>query len=370
MATTTEMMTGFQSREVSPNRGKSMDDHIAGGDDCISQSAFRKRYSMDSAAQIRIMKLVFMRYQHPDLQEITTFLRDFGLTVVKKTETEAWYRGYGADQYVYYIRKGPREFLGGAFAVESFEELEKATRIPGAQVIGNGIEEMKDAPGGGHIVTVTDPEGFPISLIYGQAPAQAQSMPEKIILNDEIDKPRARKFQRFSPGPAAVHKLGHYGLVVYDFEKQFSFYTKNFNLMPSNMLYIPGADGKPQNVAMFAHIDRGQELVDHHSIFLVSLPPDATKPHVHHCSFEIHDFDTQALGHDWLTRKGYKSAWGLGRHIIGSQIFDYWWDPNGFMVEHYIDGDVVNQDTPVSFDPAASAKDAAWGPDVPMTFLE
>ena len=120
-----------------------MDDHIAGGDDCISQSAFRKRYSMDSAAQIRIMKLVFMRYQHPDLQEITTFLRgewkqirdsdtlltphstDFGLTVVKKTETEAWYRGYGADQYVYYIRKGPREFLGGAFAVESFEELEK-----------------------------------------------------------------------------------------------------------------------------------------------------------------------------------------------------------------------------------------------------
>ena len=83
----------------------------------------------------------------------------------------------------------------------------RATRIPGAQVIGNGIEEMKDAPGGGHIVTVTDPEGFPISLIYGQAPAQAQSMPEKIILNDEIDKPRARKFQRFSPGPAAVHKV-------------------------------------------------------------------------------------------------------------------------------------------------------------------
>ena len=40
------------------------------------------------------------------------------------------------------------------------------------------------------------------------------------------------------------------------------------------------------------------------------------------------------------------------------------------MTEHYIDGDVVNEETPVSFHPAASAKDAAWGPDVPHEFLE
>lgn len=40
------------------------------------------------------------------------------------------------------------------------------------------------------------------------------------------------------------------------------------------------------------------------------------------------------------------------------------------MVEHYIDGDIVNKDTPVTFHLASSAKDAAWGPDVPGTFLE
>jgi hypothetical protein len=45
--------------------------------------------------------------------------------VVKKTETRLWYRGYGPDQYVYYAQQGPKKYLGGAFEVESYEELEK-----------------------------------------------------------------------------------------------------------------------------------------------------------------------------------------------------------------------------------------------------
>jgi len=45
--------------------------------------------------------------------------------VVKRTETERWYRGYGPDQYVYYARQGPEKYLGGVFEVESREELEK-----------------------------------------------------------------------------------------------------------------------------------------------------------------------------------------------------------------------------------------------------
>jgi hypothetical protein len=47
------------------------------------------------------------------------------MTVIKKTETQRWYRGYGPDQYIYYAQKGPKEYLGGTFEVESMEELEK-----------------------------------------------------------------------------------------------------------------------------------------------------------------------------------------------------------------------------------------------------
>lgn len=59
-----------------------------------------------------------MRYQHPDLDEITVFLQDFGMEVVKRTADQIWYRGYGTDQYVYYAQKGEKKFLGGTFEVE------------------------------------------------------------------------------------------------------------------------------------------------------------------------------------------------------------------------------------------------------------
>jgi hypothetical protein len=47
------------------------------------------------------------------------------MTVAKRTGSEIWYKGYGTDQYVYYARKGPKEFLGGAFEVESYQDLER-----------------------------------------------------------------------------------------------------------------------------------------------------------------------------------------------------------------------------------------------------
>lgn len=80
----------------------------------------------------------------------------------------------------------------------------RATRIPGA----SQIEVLHDAPGGGFLVTLVDPEGFPVNLMYGQSPAEAGKVPEKLILNFEDEKPRLRNFQRFKPGPAAVHKVG------------------------------------------------------------------------------------------------------------------------------------------------------------------
>lgn len=57
------------------------------------------------------------------------------------------------------------------------------------------------------MVTVIDPEGFPLNLIHGQEPAAPGRMPEQLVVNDESRKPRVRNFQRFTPGPAAVHKV-------------------------------------------------------------------------------------------------------------------------------------------------------------------
>jgi hypothetical protein len=158
---------------------------------------------IDPAKQIRLVRLVHMRYQHPDLGEITTFLRDFGMHVVKRTADKIWFRGYGPDQYVYYTQEGPKKFLGGTFEVETYQDLEKATQLSGA----GEIAKLDDAPGGGYMVTLTDLDGHPVNLIYGQEPAETGELPEKLVLNYEQDKRRIREFQRFRQGPAAVHKV-------------------------------------------------------------------------------------------------------------------------------------------------------------------
>ncbi|KAL1585568.1 hypothetical protein WHR41_06009 [Cladosporium halotolerans] len=354
-----------QSIDLKPNAGASVPDKQAIGEESEPLADYYKRVGIDNSQRVQMVKLSHMRYQHPDLDEITTFLLDFGMHVVKRTDTKVWFRGYGPDQYVYYAQKGPKKFLGGAFEVESAAELDKAAAIPGA----GPVEELSDAPGGGRIVTLHDPEGFPISFVHGAAPAPQHDYPKKVIYNYEgADKPRVRKFNRFTPGPAAVHKLGHYGLCVKDFGAQLAWYTRHFNFAPTDFLYVPdGGEGKKtKDVAVFAHIDRGDEPVDHHTFFMSGNPT----AHVHHCSFEVHDYDTQHLGHQWLAGKNYKSVWGIGRHILGSQLFDYWWDTTGNMIEHYADGDLVNKDTPVGWGMAGDESLAVWGPEVPKWFLE
>ncbi|KAE8374196.1 Glyoxalase/Bleomycin resistance protein/Dihydroxybiphenyl dioxygenase [Aspergillus bertholletiae] len=336
-------------------------DLLAIGPEQENVQTWRKRCGISTESQIRLVKLSHMRYQHTELDTISAFLLDFGMTVAKRTDDEVWFRGYGTDQYVYYAKKGPKAFLGGTFEVESFHDLERATKLAGA----SAIEELTNAPGGGHMVHVTDPDGFLINLLFGQTPAPAGPFPEKLTYNYEDKKPRVRMFQRFTPGPAAVHKLGHYGLCTTQFESLVQFYTTNFNIVPTDYLYV-SEDNRKRNVGLFAHIDRGEENVDHHCFFLNAN----SSSHVHHCSFEVHDFDTQSLGHHWLAGKGYKSVWGVGRHILGSQIFDYWWDTSGNMVEHYADGDLVNEQTPIGYGLAGDESLAVWGPELPPWFLQ
>ncbi|KAJ4358227.1 uncharacterized protein N0V89_002807 [Didymosphaeria variabile] len=350
------------SRETSPARGATIPQDAAVPADRKLLREWQASQHIDRDAQVKITKVSHMRYQHPDLAEITTFLRDFGMSVAQKAEGKRWFKGYGTDQYLYYAQQGEKKFLGGAFEVESYAELEKAAGIPGA----SAIQGLTDAPGGGYMVTVYDPEGFPINLIYGQIPKSSGPMPEVLQTNYEVQKPRVAAFQRFKPGPAAVHKLGHYGLCVTQFPAQLAFYTRSFNFAPTDFLYVQDEEGEKKDVATFLHIDIGPNFTDHHTFFMSSNPT----AHVHHCSFEVHDFDAQNLGHEWLAKKGYKSVWGVGRHILGSQIFDYWWDTTGNMIEHYADGDLVNEETPVGWGAAGDESLAVWGPEVPGWFLD
>lgn len=135
--------------------------------------------------------------------------------------------------------------------------------------------------------------------------------------------------------------------------------------MHSDILYVPGLTNF--DALTFMHLDLGEEYSDHHCFFMQRQPPSFFgRTYCHHSSFEVADVDTQLIGHQWLAKKGWHSVWGVGRHILGSQIFDYWADPTGFKIEHYADGDVVNKDTPTRRH--ALGPLSIWGPELPKDF--
>jgi hypothetical protein len=67
---------------------------------------------------------------------------------------------------------------------------------------------MPNAPGGGSLVTITDPEGYLFNVVFGQEPTNVEVFhPDKLVINYTDEKSRRREFNRFEPGPAAVHKV-------------------------------------------------------------------------------------------------------------------------------------------------------------------
>jgi hypothetical protein len=62
-------------------------------------------------------------------------------------------------------------------------------------------------------------------------------------------------------------------------------------------------------------------------------------------------------------------AWGIGRHILGSQIFDYWFGPDGRKFEHFADGDLFDVARPTRYHPMSIAGLSQWGLPVPSAFL-
>lgn len=63
------------SRGPSPNRGASVPDVECLKGDSESKRAWQRKRGIDLSKQVRLVKLSHMRYQHPDLNRITTFLR-------------------------------------------------------------------------------------------------------------------------------------------------------------------------------------------------------------------------------------------------------------------------------------------------------
>jgi hypothetical protein len=118
------------------------------------------------ASKIKLVHIAHVYYTHKNIDKASDFLADFGMQEVKRIGDDIYYRGTGAEPFVYCARKGEKdEFGGAAFAVESEADLQVAKSLPGA----TDIYELTDAPGGGKCVNIYDPvDKFPMHLVHGQ----------------------------------------------------------------------------------------------------------------------------------------------------------------------------------------------------------
>ncbi len=302
---------------------------------------------------IKIEDIAHVRFSAPDLDAMRAFLIEFGLTPFDGGDGALYARGAGAQPFVHATTRGEPGFVALGLKAESLADLERLAAAEGVTV------EQLTTPGGGSVVRLTDPDGYLVEIVAGQADAPALPLPEDGAHNDARAKTRVRSALRLTEGPAHVARLGHAVLEVKDFRASEAWYKARFGFITSDE--IEAAPGFA--IGAFMRCDRGEAPTDHHTLFLLQSP---NGPRFNHAAFEVANFDDLMAGHTHLKRAKRTAAWGVGRHILGSQIFDYWKDPWGHELEHWTDGDLFNAADGSNKATMQDLLGVQWGPRHPM----
>lgn len=307
---------------------------------------------------VKAQALAHLIFERPDLDEAGRFLVDFGLHLARRDEDCLYLRGTGTAPYCYRVLRGNRpRFVGFGLIVPGRADLQRLASLPGA----SGIEPL-DTPGGGECVRLTDPSGFLVEAIHGQqaVPPLPHRAPLPMNLADHL--PRINIAQRPPVAPPEIIKLGHLVLEVADYQATCAWYTGHFGFIPSDVQVLP--DGSP--AVAFMRLDLGGTPADHHTLAIAQ----GFMASYSHSAYEVVDADAVGIGHRILQQRGWRHAWGIGRHILGSQIFDYWQDPWGDKHEHYCDGDLFTADQPTGIHAISAEAMSQWGQRMPRSFTK
>ncbi|WP_321944418.1 VOC family protein [Paraburkholderia tropica] len=195
------------------------------------------------------------------------------------------------------------------------------------QVDADGTVHCIDDAGFGVAFTVTKRRNYEARYlgfnVPGQVPGRAPN--DCAASNDEIIKPRT---------------LSHVVYFVEDVKKAEAFYAK-LGFVVTDRFKNAGPFMRPAGT------------LDHHTLFMIESQND----HMIGCNhFTFHlGSASEVLQHGWnFVKKGYKSFWGPGRHIFGSNFFWYFNSPFGAVMEFDADMDLHDDGwTAREYDPGA-----------------
>lgn len=124
-------------------------------------------------------------------------------------------------------------------------------------------------------------------------------------------------------GPSRPDRLSHININTTDLERDISFYVDGLGFKVTDRSKIMG----------FVRANS-----DHHSIVLAKAPVDT----LNHIAFNHVGWEDVMKASGRMVDAGFPIAWGPGRHGPGDNIFAYFIDPSGIVVEHT--GEVLQVD--------------------------
>lgn len=307
------------------------------------------------AAIGRAVELAFLRWRKRRLAPTERFWRDFGLHIVGSDAERVVARGTGSAPCIAIAEAGADDaFVGPAFRMSDDTDLDAL-----GQAFGGRWLDAAAIPGGGRGIEVHDPSGRSVWLLQGQCRVEPLPLRAALVAdtNTAQHAPRVNRTVRAPIEPARVVRLGHVVFQTVDFARMAQWYQRVLGVIPTDVQFL--ADGSP--ALAFCRLNLGDVPADHHTLVLVG----GIEEKYEHSAYEVLDLDALGQGQQVLRAQGHRHLWGIGRHVLGSQLFDYWIDPDGFEHEHYTDGDLFTADFETAYSPLEFGGLWAWGDDAP-----
>jgi catechol-2,3-dioxygenase len=231
----------------------------------------------------------------PDLSLSEQFYTSvWGLEVAARTDGTVYLRATGTDHHVLALTQSEvPQIHSVTFRTGSADDLAliaQAVSAHGAQVLSE--VSPNTGPDGGLSLTIRELQGGILRFVHGD---------RKHPTGGEIaDRP---------------FRLAHVNLNSTDVDSEAAFYEKalGFRLTDrSKMMAFLRCNG------------------DHHAVVLA----DAKVNGLNHVAFLLPDWESVMRASGRMIDAGYPIAWGVGRHGPGDNIFAYFIDPTGFVIEY------------------------------------
>lgn len=223
------------------------------------------------------------------------FWRDvWGLAPVAHPGGAHFFAGTGSDPFILALLPGREPALRAVTfrcACEAaMADLAARAAAAGCKVADGPAPDSR--PGGGRMIDIRGPHGCPIRLVCGDRPRQAAPTC--------IDR---------------AERLAHVNINTRDVDGLAAFWRE---------------------VLGFRLSDRSRQMAflrcnaDHHAVVLAEAPVEG----LNHIAFLLPEWEGVMLASGRMRDHGFEIGWGVGRHGPGNNVFAYFVDPEGYVVEH------------------------------------